>query len=141
MGLWVFYSVRKMEGPTCEVYIFLSCKGHRRLEIRGNGSIHGPLRSEMVSGKLAFLRMHISFSNATWEKPLWDDLFETALYRLFAISSDGHKNTLGYLSKAGLTEDVLSVEDRAWQMESSPCILLQNCFPQTAGIWRSMSTG
>lgn len=93
----------------------------------------GQLRSEAVTGKQVFLRIHIPFSNPTWEKPLWDDLYETTLYRLFATSPDGQKRELGYLSKAGLTAEVPSLEDRPWQMEGSTWIPLHAVLP--AGTW------
>ena len=40
---------------------------------------------------------------------------------------------LGYVSKAGLTEDIPALEDRPWQTESSPWISLHDRLP--AGCW------
>lgn len=93
----------------------------------------GKLRSEGVTGKQVFLRMHIPFSNPTWEKPLWDDLYETTLYRLFATDFEGNRKDLGYVSKTGLTDDIPALEDRPWQTESSPWISLHDRLP--AGCW------
>ena len=93
----------------------------------------GQLRSEPMGGKKLYMQMYIPFSNPTWEKPLWDDLYETTLYRLFATDSEGNRMDLGYVSKAGLTEDIPALEDRPWQTESSPWISLHDRLP--AGCW------
>ena len=91
------------------------------------------LRFDTLEGKQISIQMHIPFSNPTWEKPLWDDLYETTLYRLFATSADGEKRDLGYLSKAGLTREIPSLKDRPWPTESSPWISLHTLLP--AGQW------
>lgn len=93
----------------------------------------GKLRSEPMSGKKMYMQMYIPFSNPTWEKPLWDDLYETTLYRLFATDSNGNQKDLGYVSKAGLTKEIPALEDRPWQLESSPWISLHDKLP--TGCW------
>ncbi|MDO4488911.1 MAG: hypothetical protein Q4B67_07500 [Eubacteriales bacterium] len=87
------------------------------------------LRFDTVKGREVYLKMHIPFSNPTWEKPLFDDLYETTLYRLFVTDNNGKRTELGYIGRDGITKEIPNEGSRPWPGEDSVWIELHRMLP------------